>query len=360
MQANYELDFCEQVSNAIRSGRDLAQATAADLENTRLLLHADLADDYVELRGFDAEIAVLRSNTAAYQRAVTLTQNRFQGKISPLLDVTRAQTQLDTAQAQLTDVQSRRALVEHAIAVLVGLPPAELSLPPENWRLKMPNLAPGLPSTLLERRPDIASAERQVAAANATIGVTRAAFYPTISLNLIYGFMDSGFNLFTLPDDFWAVGPGLVLPLFEGGLRRAEVGAAIGAYKLAVANYRATVLAAFQDVEDNLALIRLLGQEQKQQDAAVAAAQQTLAMSLNLYRDGAINFLDVVVAQTAALQAEETATDLRTRHLQASIGLIRALGGGWSRQDLPAPKGIERNIQDQLQAGSSSGTNSAF
>ena len=360
VQANYEIDFWDQIANEIKSGRDLAQATAADLENTRLLLHVDLANDYVALRGFDAEANVLRSAVAAYQQAVTLTENRLQGKISPALDVTRAQTQLSTAQAQLTDLLSRRALVEHAIAVLVGVPPAELSLPPQRWRFRLPSVSPGLPSALLERRPDIASAERQVAAANATIGVTRAAFYPTISLNLVYGLVAPSFNIFSLPDDFWAVGPGLALPLFEGGLRHAEEAAAIGAYKLAVANYRETVLTAFQEVEDNLALLKYLGQEQQQQDAAVTAAQQTLAMAMNLYRDGATNFLDVVVAQTAALQAEEAATSLRTRRLQASVDLIRALGGGWTRQDLPPAKTIYQHLNNQLQAQSPSGTGSAF
>ncbi len=360
VQANYEIDFWDQIANEIRSGRDLAQATAADLENTRLLLHVDLAGDYVALRGFDAEANVLRAAVGAYQRAVTLTENRLLGKISPALDVTRAQTQLSDAQAQLTDLLSRRALVEHAIAVLVGLPPAELSLAPEPWRIRLPNVSPGLPSTLLERRPDIASAERQVAAANATIGVTRAAFYPTISLNLIYGLEATGFNIFSLPNDFWAVGPGLVLPLFEGGLRHAEEAAAIGAYRLAVANYRATVLAAFQDVEDNLALLKYLGQEQQEQDAAVAAAQRTLAMAMALYKDGATNFLDVVVAQTAALQAEEAATSLRTRRLQASIELIRALGGGWTRQDLPPAKTIYQHLDNRLEAGSPGGAGSAF
>lgn len=359
-QANYEIDFWDQIANEIKSGRDLAQATAADLENTRLLLHVDLANDYVSLRGFDAEIAVLRNAVSAFQRAVVLTEDRLRGKISPALDVTRAQTQLEDAQAQLTDVLSRRALVEHAIAVLVGVPPAELTLPPQPWRLRLPNVSPGLPSALLQRRPDIAAAERQVAAANAQIGVTRAAFYPNISLNLVYGLMASSFNIFSIADDFWAVGPGLVLPLYEGGLRRAEEAAAIGAYKLTVANYRETVLTAFQQVEDNLALLKYLAQEQQQQDAAVTAAQQTLAMALNLYRDGATSFLEVVVAQTAALQAEEAAVSIRTRRQQANVNLIRALGGGWTRQDLPPANTIYQHLNNQLQAGSPRGTGSAF
>ena len=341
VRANYEFDFWDQIANQIRAGRDLAQATAADLETTRLLLHADLANTYLALRGFDAEIAVLRSAVTAFTQAVRITQTRFQGKISPFIDVTRAQTQLGIAEAQLTDYLSRRALEEHAIAVLVGLAPAELSLPSTAWQVRQPQISPGLPTTLLERRPDISAAERQVAAANATIGVARAAFYPNVSLDLIYGLQDSGFNIFSIANDFWAVGPGFVLPLFEGGLLRAEEQAAIGGYKLAVANYRQTVLSAFQEVEDDLALIRLLGEEQKQQDAAVAAAQQTLNMALTLYRDGATSFLDVVVAQTAALQAEETDVALRTRRFQASVALIRDIGGGWTTRDLPTPKAMQ-------------------
>ena len=192
-----------------------------------------------------------------------------------------------------------------------------------------------MPSTLLERRPDIASSERIIAAANATIGVARAAFYPTVSLDLIYGLQDTGFNLFSLPNDFWAIGPGLVLPLFEGGLRRAQEAAAVAAFELATANYKQTVLTAFQQVEDNLSLLRYLGSEEAFEDAAVAAAKQTLSMSMSLYKDGAISYLEVVTAQEAELQAEQTAIGLHTRRMEASVGLIRALGGGWQRSRLP-------------------------
>ena len=337
-QASYEIDLWDKVANSIRAGRYAAQATAADVEGTRLSLHVELADDYIALRGLDAQARVLQNATDAYRQAVRITQNRFAGKIASGIDVDRAETQLQGAEAALTDTQAKRALLEHAIAVLVGRQPAQLSLPPEPWTLALPDISPGLPSTLLERRPDVASAERQMAAANATVGVARAAFYPTLSLNILYGLADTGFNLFSLPNDFWAIGPGLALPLFEGGLRNAEEQAAMAQFHLAEANYRQTVLTAFQNVEDALSTLRLLAEEAGQQDAAVRAARQTVVMTTNLYKDGATSFLDVVVAQTAELQSEQAATDLRTRRMQADLELVRALGGGWHVRDLPSFK----------------------
>ena len=337
-QANYEIDFWDRIANAVRAGRAAAQAGAADLEFARLSLHAELASDYVDLRGLDAQARVLGGAVDAYRQALSLTQARFAGKISSGIDVTRAQTQLDDAEAALTDIASRRALVEHATAVLVGKTPAEVTIPPAAWGLREAIVPAGLPSTLLERRPDIASAERQVFAANATIGETRAAFYPTISLNMIYGLQDTGFNLFSLPNDFWTIGPGVMLPLFEGGLRDAEEAAAVAAYHRSAANYRAVVLTAFQEVEDALSQLRLLAEEARQEAAAVTAARQTVAMTTNLYKDGATSFLEVVVAQTEELQAEQRDVDMRTRRMQACVALIRALGGGWRIQDLPTLK----------------------
>ena len=338
-QADYEIDLWDRVANAIKAGRYAAQATAADVEGTRLSLHAELADDYISLRGLDAQSQVLQNAAVAYRQAVRITENRFAGKIASGIDVSRAQTQLQNAEAAIIDTAAKRSLLEHAIAVLVGRQPAELSLPPAGWALSLPQVSAGLPSALLERRPDVASAERQMAAANATIGVARAAFYPTLSLNILYGLQDTGFQLFSLPNDFWAVGPGLALPLFEGGLRRAEEAAAVAQFRLAEAHYRQAVLTAFQDVEDALSQLRLLGEETRQQDAAVNAARQTVTMTTNLYKDGATSFLDVVVAQTAELQSEQAATDLRTRRVQADVDLVRALGGGWTVRDLPDFKG---------------------
>jgi NodT family efflux transporter outer membrane factor (OMF) lipoprotein len=335
-QAQYEVDLWDRVANTVKASRAAAQASAADLETTRLSLHAELASDYITLRGLDAQSQVLTQAVAAFEQALGLTQTLFNGRIVSAIDVSRAQSQLSTAQSQLTDTASRRALLEHAIAVLVGVPPAELTLPPAPWDMQIVEMDAGLPSDLLERRPDIASAERQIAAANATIGVARAAFYPTLSLSLIYGLQNTGFNIFSLPNEFWAVGPGLSLPLFEGGLRHAEEAATIAEYRLAVANYRQTVLSAFQDVEDDLSDLHLLAQEAQQDQQAADAAAATVNMSTNLYRDGAVSYLDVVVAQTAALQAQQAVVNIRTRRVAASVRLVRDLGGGWSRGDLQA------------------------
>ncbi len=344
-QAQYEVDLWDRVANTVKASRAAAQASAADVETTRLSLHAELASDYITLRGLDAQAQVLRQAVAAFEQALSLTQTLFTGKIVSAIDVSRAQAQLSTAQSQLTDTVSRRALLEHAIAVLVGVSPAELTLPPAPWGLQLAEVGAGLPSDLLERRPDIASAERQVAAANATIGVARAAFYPTLSLSLIYGLQDAGFNIFSLPNDLWAIGPGLSLPLFEGGLRTAEEAATIAGYRLAVANYRQTVLSAFQDVEDDLSDLHLFAQEAQQDQKAADAATATVNMSTNLYRDGAASYLDVVVAQTAALQAQQAVVDIRTRQMGAAVRLVRDLGGGWSRNDLQTAATTTPNLK---------------
>ena len=337
-QATYEVDLWDRVANSIKSGKAAAQASAADLETLRLSLHAELASDYVTMRGLDVETSLLQQTVTAYGSALQLVQNRLAGKIGSELDVTRAQTQLSFAQAQEADLVSRRTLLEHAIAVLVGLPPADLTIAPGLVDLHVPPVAVGLPSTLLQRRPDIAATERIMAAANATIGVARAAFYPTLSLDVLYGLEDTGFNVFSLPNDLWAIGPGLVMPVFQGGLRRAQEAAAVAGYQLAVANYKQTVLVAFQQVEDELSLLRLLGQEERSENAAVAAARRTTALSLTLFTDGAISYLEVVTAQEAELQAQQTAIELHTRRMQASVGLVRALGGGWRTSDLPDMK----------------------
>jgi NodT family efflux transporter outer membrane factor (OMF) lipoprotein len=294
------------------------------------------------LRGFDAQAEVLKTTVTAYEQALALTQNRFAGRISSGIDVSRAETQLATARAALSDIIDRRALEEHAVAVLVGRTPAQLNIQPAAWTMAQPDIAPGLPSTLLERRPDVAAAERQMQAANAEIGVARAAFYPALSLDLLYGFQNTAINPFSLPDEIWAIGPGLAMPLFEGGLRNAEEAATIAAYRETVGQYRQTVLTAFQDVEDALVEIRDLGQEAQQEQTAVSAAQRTVTMTTNLYKDGATNYLDVVVAQTSELQAEQNLVSLRTRRMQAAVLLIRSLGGGWTREDLPSGTAVSR------------------
>jgi NodT family efflux transporter outer membrane factor (OMF) lipoprotein len=329
-EASYEFDIWDRIANAVKAGRGGVAANQANPATLQLSLHAELASDYFTLRGFDAEAALYVNTVQAYRQALSLTQNRFAGKIASGMDVSRAAAQLADAEAQATDITARRALAAHAIAVLVGLPPSALPIPPAVIDTKVPPTGAGMPATLLQRRPDIAAAERSVAAANAEIGVVRAAFYPNISLNLILGFQDTGFNMFNLPDSFWSVGPGVTLPLFEGGLRTAEENAAAAVYRRTVAEYRSTVLDAFRDVEDQLALLHWLGDERAQEDEAVRQAGKTLTISLALYKDGATNFLDVVTAQTAELQAERAALEIRTRQIEASVGLIRALGGGWS------------------------------
>lgn len=331
--ASYDLDLWGRIRNEVGQGRALSEAARADLANAKLSLEAQLADDYVRLRGYDIQAGILDDTLNAYQRALTLTENRHAGGIASGLDVSRAQAQLHDAQAQVTDVQAQRALVEHAIASLVGVPASSFSLVPEREQLDVPVTPIGIPSTLLERRPDIAAAERRVYSANAGIGVARAAFFPDLSLSGSYGFQNTGLgNLLAIGNRFWALGPLATLDLFDGGLRRAKVREAHAEFAEASADYRQTVLGAFREVEDDLVLLRDLGVEAGQEDEAVQAAQKTQSIANNRYREGIVNYLEVVTAQTAALSAERSAQTIRTRRLQASVDLIRALGGGWTRE----------------------------
>jgi NodT family efflux transporter outer membrane factor (OMF) lipoprotein len=329
--ADYDLDLWGRIRNEVSQGHALSQAANADLASAKLSLEAQLADDYVRLRGYDIQTDILQSTLTAYQRALTLTENRHEGGIASGLDVSRAQAQLFDAQAQVTEVQAQRALVEHAIASLVGVPASSFSVAPEQEQLQVPLTPPGLPSALLERRPDIAAAERRVFAANAGIGVARAAFFPDLSLSAGYGFQDTGFgNLFSMGNRVWALGPLATLNIFDAGLRRAQLRQAHAEFAEASANYRQAVLDAFRQVEDDLVLLRDLGVEAGQEDQAVVAAQKTETIATNRYREGIVNYLDVVTAQTATLLAQRSAETLRTRRLQASVDLIRALGGGWA------------------------------
>jgi NodT family efflux transporter outer membrane factor (OMF) lipoprotein len=339
-QISYDLDVWGRIRNSVAAQKADAQASAADLATMRLSMHAELATDYIALRGLDAQANLLRQTVAEYQRALDITQARYSGRIASGMDVARAQDQVDSAQAQESDIAAQRALTEHAIASLVGQSASAFSVAPRVVQIDVPRIPTGVPSALLQRRPDIAAAERRVAAANAMVGVARAAFYPDISLSGIFGFQDTGeANLISTPYTFWTIGPQMAMPLFEGGLRRAQEAAAKGTLRAAGDAYRAVVLTAFQQVEDSLSNLRILSRELQQEIAAEQAAQHAAQMAMSLYRDGATNYLDVVVAQTAMLQAQQSVLTLQTRTLQASIQLIRALGGGWSTHDLPNDAG---------------------
>ena len=337
--ASWEPDFWGAIRNSAHAQKRLAQASAADLATARLSLEAELADDYIALRGYDAELEVLRQAIVAYQKAVEVARLRSEGKIASGLDLARARSELDSAQAQETETKLQRDLMQHAIAVLVNAMPSGFLIAPVNaFTLTPPAVPAGIPSQLLERRPDVASAERQMAAANAEIGVSRAAFYPNVTLSAGAGFEDDAFNLLSLPNSLWSVGAGAMLPLFEGGLRRAELQRSWSQYAQTRDGYRSTVLASFQEVEDGLSLTQRLATEVVQQREASDQATQALSISTMLYEDGLDNYLSVAVAQVTALAAQTGEVQLLSRQMQASVSLIRALGGGWTVQSLPTEK----------------------
>lgn len=334
--ASWEPDFWGAIRNSAHAQKRLAQASAADLAAARLSLEAELANDYIAVRGYDAELEVLRQSIIAYQKAVEVARLRSQGKIASGLDLARALSQLTSAQAQETEVKLQRDLMQHAVAVLVNAMPSGFSIAPvREFTLKPPRVPAGVPSELLQRRPDVASAERQMAAANAKIGVSRAAFYPNITLSGLAGFEDNAFNLASLPNSLWSVGAGAMLPLFEGGLRRAELQRSWSQYAQTRDGYRSTVLASFQEVEDGLSLTQRLATEVAQQREASDQATQALTISTMLYQDGLDNYLSVAVAQVTALAAQTAEVQLLSRQMQGSVSLIRALGGGWTVRALP-------------------------
>jgi outer membrane protein, multidrug efflux system len=330
LQSSYEVDLWGRIRNSVAAGEANAESSGAELESVRLSLQAELARVYFGLRGLDAESALLTDTVENYRLALVLTQTRFEGKIGPPEDVARAQAQLETARAQLFELQARRALLEHAIATLIGKPASSFALPPAPVLGRIPLVPAGAPASLLERRPDIAAEERQVAAANASIGVARAAFFPRLMINLTGGTEDTGLSLLNFRNSVWSVGPAVTLPLFDAGLRRAELSRVEAVYLETVAHYRGAVLRAIQEVEDDLSTLRLSAKEAHSLETASAAAQKVLSIALALYRDGATNYLDVVVAQTAALEAQRAVLAIKAQRLQASVALILALGGGWS------------------------------
>jgi NodT family efflux transporter outer membrane factor (OMF) lipoprotein len=333
----WEPDFWGKVRRSVESGQASAQASAGDLETARLSFSAELAQDYFQLRTLDAQKQLLDATVAAYELSLALTRTRHSAGVASQVDVAQAEAQLKSAQAQDLDVGVLRAQLEHAIALLVGQPPANFSLPASPLATAPPSIPVGVPSELLQRRPDVAAAERRVAAANAQIGVAIAAFYPTITLSASAGFESSGIATWlTWPSRFFAVGPAISQALFDGGLRRAQTDAARAAYDASVATYRQTVLGAFQGVEDNLAALRILEDEARVQDEAVAAARQSVTLTTSQYRAGTVSYLNVITTQTIALGDEITAVQILGRRMTAAVLLVEALGGGWSDTDLPS------------------------
>jgi len=334
---SYEVDLWGRVRRTVAAAREETQATAADLATASLSLHAELAIDYFELRSADAEEEILDNTVKAYADAYQLTETRFEGGASPRSDVAQAKTQLEDAQVQDTDVTVERAAYEHAIAVLIGKPPAEFSLAAAPLNLRPPAIPASVPSELLERRPDIAAAERRVAEANEQIGIARAAYYPTLGLNAAAGFESTQIvNLLSGPNALWAVGPQLVETLFDGGRRRATSRAAWANFDALTANYRQTTLTGFQEVEDNLAALRILDREAQQQRDATASADDWLEVSTNRYTGGVDNYLQVIIAQTTDLTNQRNEVDILRRRMDASVLLIKAMGGGWDVSELPA------------------------
>jgi NodT family efflux transporter outer membrane factor (OMF) lipoprotein len=327
---SYELDLWGQIRNEVAAGNANAAASAADLENARLSLIAQLLDDYIQLRSLDRVSTILEQAVTAYTRALSLTAQRHDAGIAPGLDVSQAQTQLNIARSQAGQTLAQRALMEHAIAALLGLSASTFSIKPEIVDIKLPQVPTGVPTILLQRRPDIAGAQRRMIAANANIGVARAAYFPTLTLGAQGGFQSAGYaNLLSAPSAFWAVGPNVLLSVLDGGLRRAQVAQARAEFDASAANYRSTVVSAFQQVEDSLATLNHYHDAAADEKAAVDAAQRTLNFSMALYVQGATDYLTVVTSQTALLQTQLQALNLDTLQLTASVDLIRALGGGW-------------------------------
>ncbi|QCT96760.1 efflux transporter outer membrane subunit [Stutzerimonas degradans] len=335
LSASWELDLWGRLRRGLEANRATMQASAADLAAVRLSLQAELVQTYLQLRVMDEQQRLLDQTVAAYARSLRLTENQYRAGIVPKSDVAQAQTQLKSTQAQAIDLKWQRAQLEHAIAVLIGVPPAELSIAVRDDIPSLPEVPLALPSQLLERRPDVAAAEREVMAANAEIGIAEAAWYPDLTLSASGGYRNSSFNqLFEVPNRFWSLGPQLALTLLDFGGRRAELERAEAAYDQTVATYRQTVLDSFREVEDYLVQLRVLGDESVVQREALEAAQESLRLIENQYRAGTVDYLSVVTVQTTALNNERTNLTLLGDRLLTSVQLIAALGGGWQIEQL--------------------------
>jgi len=333
---SYQADVWGRVRRTVESSREQAQASAADLATVNLSMHAELAIDYFLARSLDAEEQLLNSTVTQYEQALELIETRFAGGIASEVEVEQARTQLETTRAQAIDVGVARAQYEHAVAILIGKPPAEFSLAPLPLTAPPPNIPVSVPSELLERRPDIAAAERRVASANAQIGIAKSAYYPLINLGATGGFESSSITtLLSGPSGLWSLGFSAATTVFDVGRRRAASDQAIAAYDQSVANYRQTVLTGFQQVEDNVAALRILESEAETQDRAVTAAQKYLDLAVTRYKGGVTSYLEVTTAQTASLSDQVTAVNLLGRRMVNSVMLIQALGGGWDRSALP-------------------------
>jgi NodT family efflux transporter outer membrane factor (OMF) lipoprotein len=336
VDVSYEVDLWGRVRRLVESSRSEAQASAADLANVSLSLHAELATDYFQLRGLDAQKQLLDVTVQSYEKALELTQNRFSGGLTSAVDVAQAQTILETTRAESIDVGVQRSAYQHAVAVLIGKPASEFALPALPLDAQPPVIPSGMPSNLLERRPDISAAERRVQEQNAQIGVAKAAYYPLLTLSGSGGFESTAFTtLIQGPSGLYSLGGQAAQTIFDGGKRKGTLEQARATYDQSVAQYRATILTAFQEVEDNLAALRILEDESVTQTRAVAAAQHSLSLSETRYRGGVTNYLEVTTAQTAALSDEVTAVNLLTRRMAASVLLIKALGGGWNVSQIP-------------------------
>jgi NodT family efflux transporter outer membrane factor (OMF) lipoprotein len=336
VNASWEPDLWGNIRRGVTASNATAQSLAADLENAKLLYQAELAQDYFGLHGSDSEIDLLTRTEASYQEYLTLTRNRLAAGVASDLDVAQAESQLYGVQAQRTDLLNQRAQFEHAIAILIGKPPSELTIPARTLTTPPPPVPIGLPSELLQRRPDIASAERRVAAANEQIGIAMAAFYPSLTIAGSVGFENASFSKwFSWPSRVWSVGPQLAETLFDAGRRRAIVVGERAAYDATVSTYRQSVLTAFQQVEDNLAALRILEQEAGELRSTEQASNRALDISTAQYRAGTTSYLTVITAQATELNAQRSEVALLTRRLNASVLLIEALGGGWNVSKLP-------------------------